>query len=407
MYTRFGSATKMKIKQVILIAILSIVCHKVYRFWSFTGYARLNLHLDEQEPGKCAYKYKNLESDTHRKPILNTLDADIFPNGICMFSSGDFYPFVKSTRDSSLRANAQNELKSSLFMLDMNYLDVLDPVALKIVDKEYNRPTVEFNLFSISAYQDENSNFKLITANYRPDTNVKSIEMFTYDTLKRVMVHSNTYRVANSSDVLSEMCDLVMAEDYLVYFTKCHSDGGDYKAVKFGVEVKSGEIWLINLRENVLYRVARGLFMPKSIAYLRSEELIVVTNLAQDGMSIFRKEKDFSLTKVQDIRLDSFVFNIHIDLDNNLWLTLYPKLYQTFNLAHVEKYFIDKSDLVASELVKVTLSRRNKHDPKYEYTVQKHFSTNGKLFNFLGSSIYHNQNLVLFSLLNDPKVCNL
>jgi hypothetical protein len=393
------------IKQVLLLALLSIICHKAYRFLTFTGYSRMNRRVEEFEPKMCARKYANLTPTDRQLPILNTLDSDMLPNGICMFSSGDYHPFL--TANPSLRPTVNEKVKASLFMLDMNYLDRLNPVPLRIVERDSysNIESDVFNLYSISIYQDENHHFKIVAANYNHSTRTTTIETFTYDTQKYVLVHMDTLNMNNVRNHLNELCDLVVVEDYLIYFTKCFSDFENNQLIKFSLEMKLGEIWLINLKENVLYMVAKGLFMPKSIAYIRSEDFIVVTNLAHDGLSLFRRENDFSLTKMQDIYLDSFVFNVNVDLDNNLWLTLHPLLYQTFDLIKFENPFlkIENNNLTTAKIVRVKIDFKKRHYAGH--TLEHVFSTNGTLFNYLSSSIFYNNALILYSFINDPKVC--
>lgn len=142
------------------------------------------------EPNTCIRRYEHLIDDSKplrdRRKILaipNTLDSDILPNGLCMFSSGHFYPFINfQYPPRKLLDENRNESRSSIYIMDMNYLDQLKPVALDIVDDQMQpKQTNEFNLFSMSIYQDEMDNFNILAANYHPNTRSTRIEKFSLD----------------------------------------------------------------------------------------------------------------------------------------------------------------------------------------------------------------------------------
>lgn len=141
--------------------------------------------------------------------------------------------------------------------------------------------------------------------------------------------------------------------------------------------------------------------MPKSIAYLKSQDIIIVTNLACDGVTLFKREFDNTLTKIQDISLNSFIFNFQVDITNNqhasLYLSSHPILHQTLKLADTNDSF------TSSQLIELKLKFRYSQYVEYDY--KQLFSTNGTLLNGLSSSIFYKDNIVLFSLLNDPRVC--
>lgn len=197
---------------------------------------------------------------------------------------------------------------------------------------------------------------------------------------------------------LNGLCDLVVVEDYLIYFTRCFAES-NYSAIKFHLEMKSGEIWVLNLKDNVMFRAAANLFFPKSISYVRSLDVVVVTNLAADGISLFKREADFTLTKLSEISLDAFVFNINVDNDFNVWLVLHPALHSTVD------FFRHHTLPIASKLVKISFDFKNNRIQRY--TAEEVFSTNGSLLDAVGSSVYFEHNLIIFSFVSDPKVCRL
>lgn len=200
---------------------------------------------------------------------------------------------------------------------------------------------------------------------------------------------------------LDGLCDLVVVEDYLIYFAKCFSDS-KYAKYLFDLEIKTGEIWMVNLIDNVMFQVASNLFFPKSIAYLRSWDVIVVTNLAADGLSLFKREPNMRLSKISDISLDSFVFNIHTDTEDNLWLVLHPVLYESVGFFRSAG---SGAPNLASRLAKLKLEIKNNVLVNYE--IREIVRTDGSFLNAVGSSVYYNNFLIMFSFVSDPKVCLL
>lgn len=166
----------------------------------------------------------------------------------------------------------------------------------------------------------------------------------------------------------------------------------------FDLEMRTGEVWVINLRQHVMFKVASRLFFPKSIAYMSRADVLVVTNLATDGLTLFKREPDLRLSKIADINLDSFVFDINVDVDDTLWLVTHPVLHKTI------EFFAREPQLVPSRLLKLTVEIKNN---RYlgGYFGREVFKTNGSLFAALGSSVYFNHYALLFSFLSDPKIC--
>lgn len=198
---------------------------------------------------------------------------------------------------------------------------------------------------------------------------------------------------------MTGLCDLVVVDHHLIYLTKCMGSDldSDYAEYKFDLEMRSGEIWVINLLDNIMFKAASNLFFPKSIAYLHSANVIVVTNLAADGLSLFKRETDARLTKIADISLDFFVFSINVDVDDTLWLVIHPVLHESV------EFFAQNTRNVATRLFKLKVDIKNYR--LVDYVAEEVFRTDGSLLNAVGSSVYFNQNLVIFSFVSDPKVC--
>lgn len=399
------------LKEVLLVIIISMIAQKTYRYYNFMGYARVN-DVINYEHGECSQKFKNITPGEFKKPIFNTLDADMLPNGLAIFLSSNQHPLLenlhKSLNDSSETTN--EPIRSTVFMLDMNHVRDSEPFAIKIINKNTNLEIDPdyFNLYALSMYQDKFGTLKFLAANYITDSmkskypslnqenHFYTIERFSYHAKKHYLEHSNTF-VHDSN--FGELCDLVVIDESLFYFTKCHSKLSP-KDINLNLEIRNGEIWVFNLNDKVAYPVAKKLLMPKSIGYLKSKGVIVVSNLATDGLTLFKREFDNSLTKLQDISLNSFVFSINIDFSSNIWLTLHPILYQTLSLTNsIESY-------TSSKLVQLNLDFRYSQFVNYE--LNEYFSSNGtSSFNAISASIVHRNYFVLFSLKNDPRVCSI
>jgi hypothetical protein len=315
------------------------------------------------------------------------------------------YPLLDNMYESSEETKVGfKSIRNSIFMLDMNRLKQSEPYMMRLVDLNNTNLEMEyFNLFAISLYESSNRQFKFYALNYLTK-NLKRkykynendnfrIEKFAYDRINHRLVHTQTYSRGLETGLI---CDLTVVDDQLIYFTKCFADA-NYKSLKLSMQIRSGEIWVINLREKIVYPVVKNLFMPKSIQYLKSKEMMFVTNLDCDGLSIYKREFDNSLTKFQELRLNTFVFNINLDVQlDRLYVTSHPILYETLKIR-------DHSTYSSSQLVQIMLNFKYSHRVECEQTVL--FSTNGSLLNGLSAGIFYRNNFVLFSLLNDPKVC--
>jgi len=225
--------------------------------------------------------------------------------------------------------------------------------------------------------------------------NTYTLETFEYDARKHSLVHTNTYAWS-----MDEISDLVVVEDdgHLVYISKCDSRLS-HDDLTFKLELKLGQIFLFDTRHKHFYTVARNLFMPKSLAYMKRERVLVVSNLAQDGVSLFKREFDNSLSWQRDINLKAFVFNIFIDFEANIWLSLHTSLHETLSLNRDET-----SNTTSSQLIRLKLDCR--YSQYVDYEVKEIFSTNGTMIvNALSASLVHKNNFVLFSFLSEPKVC--
>lgn len=364
-------------------------------------YEHLGKYYQEHEPQNCVYKFKNITKSQYKFPIKTTLDSDLLPNGLSIFISSNEHPFFEKLVSTP---GSYDYVQNNIFMMDMN--SMLEPIRLKILNQHTNQQidSDQFNLFALSVYQDRDGNFKIIAGSYITEKKRLEIgsnaigfsfERFVYNGTLHSLIHLDSYKRGLD---LEDLCDLVAIDDDLFYFTKCFSSPL-LKELKLGLEVKNGEIWLFNSKDKVTYMAANNLFMPKSIAYLKSNNLIIVTNLAVDGITLYKREFDNSLSRLQNIKIDSFVFNINIDSSDVIWLTLHSKLYETLNLIKQD------GSTLETQLIQLKLDLRHSQFVKYE--LKNVFSTNGSLLNALGSSLHFKENLVLFSILSDPKICKI
>ena len=376
------------LKSLLFFAFISLVLHKAYRYYTFMGYWRQNGEILNYENGECSQKFKNISTDHELKwPITSTLDADMLPSGLSIFLSSNKYPLIDNLHKSTL-----NLSKNTIFMFDMNHIKDSEPFALNILNKKTDQ-IIEpnfFNLYALSMYQDKYFGvIKLIAANYMANENVFTMEKFEYHPSKHCLIHTNTFKD------IGEICDLIWIDENIAYFSKCYSKLA-FGDLKFSLELKNDEIFLLNLEEKHFYSVAKHLFMPKSLGYIKENRVLVVSNLAMDGLTLFKREFDNSLTKLQNIELNSFVFSIFVDFYSNTWVSTHPNLYQTLGLN-------SEKSTTSSKVIKLKFDFKYSQFIDYEQT--EYFSTNGTLLNAMSASVVFKNSLILFSFLSDPRVC--
>ncbi len=295
------------------------------------------------------------------------------------------------------------QLETYLHILDLNYLDASEsesePFTLKVSnDKTKNEiDQYNFNLYAISVYENKNGKYRILAANYLSEKDAFSIEKFRYDDKNNKLIHMDSFTKGLK---YGQLCDIVAIDEDLFYYTKCFAHTF-FKQFKLNVEMKNGEIWAYNLKQNTVYQVVKNIFMPKSIAYVKSNDLIVVSNFEEHGLTIYKKEFDTGLTKLQDIQLNTFVFNIFIDVSSHLWVVSHPIPYQTFNLNNSIDSF------TASELISLEFDFKNLKIKNFKRKL--YFSTNSTKYgvNALSGAFFYKKNYILFSLMNDPLVCNI
>ncbi|RNA31984.1 serum paraoxonase arylesterase 1 [Brachionus plicatilis] len=340
----------------------------------------------------CNFTFKNL-IQKYSHPIRNTVDSDRLPNGLTFVLSSFDHNFVHFPESMSTG-------QSSIYVLDLNYL--YEPIRVEIVNHQYQLITEQFNLVCLSVYQDKKRNFNLIAGNYITEKRKEkfglkrsgySIEKFVYDSQKYSLIHEETFV---NDQILAGLCDLVVVGEDQLYFSKCFSSPV-FKSLKFNLAIGDGQIWFMNMAKKTLFLAADNLFIPKSIEYLDSENLIVVSNHQNQGISLFNREHDDSLSRKFDINLKSFVFNINKDSYDNLWISLHSFLYQTLST--------DSGHLTENKLIKLKLDL--KHSQHINHENEVFFSNNGSYLNGLGSVQIFKDNLILFSLDSDPLVCKI
>ena len=124
------------LRNILLVACIAILSHKVYRYCSFMGYIRrwstaLPQSMDTHLVECTRHKYKNLFD------LNSTLDADMLPNGLSVILRSNNYSLIDGVH--------HNATRSSIYMLDMNHFkDGAKPFALSIMNKVWFKEYVDF-----------------------------------------------------------------------------------------------------------------------------------------------------------------------------------------------------------------------------------------------------------------------
>jgi hypothetical protein len=232
-----------------------------------------------------------------------------------------------------------------------------------------------------------------------------TVENFTYDNNEHQLLHQQTHKAGMDTGLI---CDIVAIQDGLFYFTKCFSTlllRNDLLTTF--LRIRSGEIWVYNSNENKVYPVVKHLFVPKAIAYMKARDIIVVTNLDVNGITLYQRHStQNTLTKIKDIEENSFIFNIFSNSQmNDLIMIAHTSLYQTLQL---NKH---KNNQTKSYLINIHLNFDKSNDNnEFDYNSQSFLLllNDKSSFNSISSSILFNDNkFVIFSLINQPNICTL
>ncbi|MGJ8745488.1 hypothetical protein [Polaribacter sp.] len=240
---------------------------------------------------------------------------------------------------------------------------------IDLKDKAY-KPVLLTNNFKkpfaphgISIFKKENG-YILAAINHTIEG--ESIEVFQL--IHQELTHKKTLR----NEMIFSPNDLVLLDENSLYFTNDHG----YKS---GILRLSEDYFGLSLSNVVFFdgkkyaQVTDGIAHANGINFDKKRNLIFVASPRKFLIKVYYKNKDNSLSFLENIDCKTGVDNIEIDTDGNLWVGSHP------NLLHFASYAKGDKETAPSEIIKIN------YKEKGHYTIEKIFMDDG--FKMSASSV--------------------
>lgn len=263
-----------------------------------------------------------------------------------MICNTDSIVLISSTNRIAHLTGAEE--KGGLFMIDLK-ANIFDPIPLT---ETFNRP---FAPHGISFFK-KDSVFIVMAINHAGQEH--TIEVF--ELKDKFLKHIETLKHPS----MTSPNDLVIIDENQFYFTNDHKyTKGFGRAVEeyLGLAVSN----VVYYDSNKYCDVANGIAYANGINYDRNRELIYVASPRRFAVKVYSKQKDGSLSFIENIPCGTGVDNIELDRNGNLWIGSHP------NLLRFIAYVAGKKDTSPSEIIKISYRDTG------EYLVEKIYIEEG------------------------------
>ncbi|PQJ77507.1 SMP-30/gluconolactonase/LRE family protein [Polaribacter glomeratus] len=258
----------------------------------------------------------------------------------------DSFAIISATKRNKLPNSSQES--GGLYFMDLKG-DSYKPVLLT---KDFTKP---FAPHGISIFQKEGAT---TIAAINHTINGEFIEIFSL--VDKQLIHKKTLK----DDQIHSPNDIVLLDENQFYFTNDHK-------YKNGVQ-RLAEDYLGLSVSNVMYfdgknytEVANGIAYANGINLDTKRNLVFVASPRKFLVKVYLKNKDNTLTFIEDIDCKTGVDNIEIDKNNDLWIGAHPNLLQFASYAKGNK------KIAPSEIIKI------KYTKKGDYKINQVFMDNG------------------------------
>lgn len=316
----------MKFKKRILYAVLILLVLFIANIFISTGYFR---SIENTFDGQIITKIN----------IAGAEDITI--------SRKDSFAIISSTLRNKLSTTKQET--GGLYFIDLktnNY----NPILLT---KDFKKP---FAPHGISIYK-KGSKYTISAINHTLEG--EFIEIFTM--VNKQLTHQKTLK----NEQIFSPNDLVLLDENRFYFTNDHK-------YKKGIG-RLTEDYLGLAISNVVYfngedykEVANGITYANGINFDSKRDLVFVASPRKFLVKVYQKNKNGTLTFIEDINCKTGVDNIEFDKNNNLWIGAHP------NLMHFAAYSKGNKETSPSEIIKIS------YKEKGDYTIEQIYMEDGK-----------------------------
>ncbi len=315
----------MKFKKRILYALVILLVLFVSNIFISTGYFR---GIENSFDGEILAKIN----------IAGAEDITI--------SRKDSFAIISSTKRNKF-PNIEQET-GGLYFIDLK-TDTYKPVHLT---KDFKKP---FAPHGISMFQ-QNGVVTIAAINHTLESEL--IEIFTL--VGKELLHQKTLK----NEQIFSPNDIVLLDKDKFYFTNDHKY---HNGIGRFFEDYLGFTW-----SNVIYfdgekftEVAGKIAYANGINFDKKRNLVFVASPRKFLVKVYQKNKDNSLTFIENINCKTGADNIEFDNDDNLWIGAHP------NLLHFSAYAKGNEEISPSEIIKI------KYKEKEDYTIEQIYLEDG------------------------------
>jgi len=245
----------------------------------------------------------------------------------------DSFAIVSSTKRNKF-PNTKQEI-GGLYFIDLKNA-AYKPIHLT---KNFNKP---FAPHGISIHK-KDSIYTVAAINHTKEG--EFIEIFQL--INQELKHQKTLK----NELIFSPNDLVLLNENSFYFTNDHK-------YKDGIQ-RLAEDYLGLAISNVVYfdgknytQAADGIAYANGINYDKKRNLLFVASPRKFLIKVYQKNKDNSLTFIEDINCKTGVDNIEFDAENNLCVGAHP------DLMHFASYAKGDKDTSPSEIIKINYRQK-------------------------------------------------
>ncbi|KAM4028984.1 serum paraoxonase/arylesterase 2-like [Anomaloglossus baeobatrachus] len=302
-------------------------------------------------------------------------DIEILPNGLAFISTGLKYPIMKSF--------APDE-PGQILLLDLKD-GGLSPTPLRISE---GFDTDSFNPHGMSLYiNEEDGAVYLFVVNHPQLQSV--IEIFRFVQEENSLIHLKSVR----HELLNSVNDIVALGPESFYATiDYYFDGLSMKVV----ELLVGLPWtgVVYYSPGDVRKVVKGYYSGNGITMSNDKKFIYVADVTAHTISVYEKNKDWSLTPIKEIDLDTLVDNLSVDpVTGDIWIGAHPNAYKLF--------IYNPEDLPGSEVYRI----QNIHSDNPIIT--KVYANNGSVIQGSSCASVYEGKLLVGTVYHRALVCQL
>ncbi|XP_076979581.1 serum paraoxonase/lactonase 3 [Tamandua tetradactyla] len=220
-------------------------------------------------------------------------DIDILPSGLAFISSGLKYPGMPSF--------APDE-PGKIFLMDLNEQNPMAQ-ALKISDG-FDRAS--FNPHGISTFVDKDHTVYLYVVNH---PHMKStVEIFRFEEQHRSLMHLKTIK----HELLKSVNDIVVLGPEQFYATRDRYFTTFFLSMlELFLDLRWSYVLFYSPREVKV--VAKGFSSANGITVSLDKKYIYVADVVAKNIHVMKKHKNWDLTQMKVIQLDTLVDNLTVD----------------------------------------------------------------------------------------------